>query len=106
MVTIIDAVERINGKGEKFISLILSGGIEMVKSANGKFYATTRKSSVPCTLDLLTAKTMIGTKMAGSITKRPCAPYVYVTPKGEEVQLSFTYEYTETSSDLEESVFS
>lgn len=105
MVTVIDAVERVNGKGENFVSLILSGGIEMVKSSNGKFYATTRKTSVPCTLDQKIAKSMIGTKMPGSIVKKPCEPYNYTTPKGEEIELSFTYEYAEHSANMEESVF-
>lgn len=106
MVTVIDAVVRTNGKGENFVSLILSGGIEMVKSANGKFYATARKTSVPCTLGLPIAKSMVGTKMPGSIVKQPCEPYNYTTPKGEEIELSFTYEYVEHSQSMEESVFS
>ncbi|MGE0567071.1 MAG: hypothetical protein AB7O73_03915 [Bacteroidia bacterium] len=106
MITIIDAVERSNSNGEKFVSLILTGGLEMVKSASGKFYATARKASVPCTLELKVAKTMIGTKMPGNIVKRPCEPYIYTTPKGEEIELSFTYEYTETNSELEEALFS
>jgi hypothetical protein len=106
MVHVIDAVERTNGKGEKFISLILSGGIEFVKSAANKFYATVRKTSIPCTLDLKHAKSMIGSKMPGSIIKRPCEEYEYTTPKGEQIVLNFTYEYSEQSDNMEENVFS
>ena len=107
MVQIIDVVERTNNKGEKFNSFIISGGVEMIKSSSsGKFYATTRKTSIPCTLDAKLAKSMIGTKMPGSIIKRPCEEYEYTTPKGEQIVLNFTYEYSEASDNMEENVFS
>ncbi|MBK9282763.1 MAG: hypothetical protein IPM51_00405 [Sphingobacteriaceae bacterium] len=105
MVTIIDAVERKNSKDEVFTSFILSGGVEMVKSQKGKFYATTRKASVPCTLSLKVAKQMIGQKMTGSIIKKVCAPYLFKTQSGEEIEIEFTYEYSEEGTTIEESVF-
>ncbi len=106
MVTIVDAVERKNSQNESFTALILSGGIEMVKSQKGKYYATTRKASVPSTLELKHAKSMIGEKMKGAIVKKPCEPYTYKTEKGEEFELDFTYEFTENSTNMEEEVFS
>lgn len=105
MITVIDAVERKNGNGETFTALILSGGVEMVKSQAGKFYATTRKASVPSTLSLQHAKATIGQKMPGTIIRKPCEPYLYTTEKGEVVELAFTYEYSEQSNNLEEAVF-
>jgi len=69
MVTVIDAVERKNSKGEPFTAFILTGGVEMVKSQKGKFYATVRKASVPSTIDISMAKRVIGQKMPGSIIK-------------------------------------
>lgn len=106
MVTIIDAVQRKNSANETFTALIISGGVEMVKSQKGKFYATTRKASVPSTLELKLAKSMIGEKMPGTIIKKPCDPYLFTTDKGETIELDFTYEYSEQSANLEEAVFS
>jgi len=105
MVTITDAVERKNSLGETFTALILTGGVEMVKSQKGKFYATAKKASVPCTLELQVAKAMVGSKMPGSIVKRTCEPYMYKTQTGEEIEIDFTYEYSEDSTSVEESIF-
>ncbi|HWY11171.1 MAG TPA: hypothetical protein VN026_07600 [Bacteroidia bacterium] len=106
MITIISAVERKNSKEETFVALILSGDVEMVKSQKGKFYATTRKASVPSTLTLELAKKMIGQRMNGQIVKKPCEPYLYATDKGEEIELDFTYEYIDNPENLTEEVFS
>jgi hypothetical protein len=105
MVTVIDAVERKNSTGEVFTAFILTGGVEMIKSQKGRFYATIRKASVPSTLALVVAKKMIGQKMPGSIIKQPCEPYVYKTQTGEDIELCFTYEYSEQATTMEESVF-
>ena|ERR1700752_2970224 len=104
MIIITDAVERKNQQGETFVSLIVTGGLEMIKSQTGKFYATTRKASVPSTLNLQIAKQMIGTKMNGNIIKKPCDPYIYKTSNGEEVELNFTYEYSEEATNFEEAL--
>jgi hypothetical protein len=106
MVTIIDVAERKNAKEEKFISLILSSGVEMIKSKAGKFYASTKKASVPCTLTLQAAKAMIGQKMTGNIIKKPSESYSYTSKTGEVVDIDFTYEYTDEAKDFAESVFS
>lgn len=105
MVTVIDAVERKNSTGEVFTAFILTGGVEMIKSQKGKFYATVRKASVPSTLTLAIAKKLIGQQMPGSIIKQPCEPYPYKTQSGEEIELCFTYEYSEQATSMEESVF-
>lgn len=106
MVTIIDVAERKNAKDETFISLILSSGIEMIKSKAGKFYASTKKASVPCTLSLQVARTMIGQKMAGNIIKKPSESYSYTSKSGDVVEIDFTYEYTDEATNMAESVFS
>lgn len=106
MIRIIDAVERKNSKEETFVALILSGNVEMVRSQKGKFYATARKASVPSTLSLELAKQMIGQKMNGQIIKKPCDPYTYTTEQGEDIELDFTYEYTDEAANLTEEVFS
>ncbi len=105
MVTVIEAVERKNSNGDAFTALILTGGVEMVKSQKGKYYATARKASVPSTIDLNIAKRMVGQQMPGSIIKKLCDPYKYKTQSGEEIEIDFTYEYNEVATSIEESVF-
>ena len=52
MVTIIDFVKRTNLDGDEFNSLILQGGIELVKShQTGNYYATAKQTSITCTFD-------------------------------------------------------
>ena len=106
MVTITEVAERKNSQEETFVALILSGDVEMVKSKQGKFYATTRKASVPSTLTLDLAKKMIGQRMNGQIIRRPCEPYLYETEGGETIELDFTYEYIDKPENLTEEVFS
>jgi hypothetical protein len=76
MVTIIDFVKRKNNEGVEFNSLILQGGLEMIKSnQSGRYYATAKKASVTSTLDDLTCKELIGQKIPGSIQKIECEPF-------------------------------
>lgn len=105
MVTVIDALERANSQNEKFTALILSGGLELVKSdKSGKFYATVRKASIPSTLELAHAKSMVGSKIPGTIKRVPCEPYEFKTDSGEEILLEFTYEYVEDENNVAETV--
>jgi hypothetical protein len=70
MVTVSSYVPRTRKDGTTFIALEISGGLELVQSGNtGKFYATLRKTSIPCTFDETLAKTLIGTQMPGSIVR-------------------------------------
>ena len=70
MVTVIDALEIENSDGDKFVSLVLQGGITMVASkSSGKFYATSKRTRIASTFDLETAKHMIGQQIPGSIEK-------------------------------------
>ena len=96
-----------NAKGEKFISLVVTGSMELIQSqTTGKFYATVRKAYIPCTFDELTAKELVGTKMSGTISKIPCEPYTYIAKNGEEVQVEYTYEYSKEVVDVAEFVMS
>ncbi|MDP2384821.1 MAG: hypothetical protein Q8M29_00485 [Bacteroidota bacterium] len=106
MVTVIEVVQRKNAKDETFVALILSSGIEMIKSNAGKFYASVRRASVPCTLDYEIAKSMVGQKMPGTIIKKPTKPYPFTTKKGEVIEIDFTYEFTDEVTNIEENVFS
>lgn len=107
MVIISDYALRTNAQGEDFIALLLTGEVEMVKSTtSGKFYATTRKASVPCTFNETVAKNMIGVKMPGVICKVPCEPYLYLTDSGEEIEIDFTYEYRDEALEVVDHVLS
>jgi len=107
MVVISNYAIRENADGEKFIALLLSGGVEMAKSQKtGKFYATSKNASVPCTFDEEVAKQMIGTKMPGVISKVPCEPFTYMTKSGEEVEIDFTYEYQQEAITVADDVLS
>ena len=81
-------------EGKTFTNLILSGGLEMVKSkSTGRFYATTRKCSIGSTLTEEHASLMIGTKLKGSIVRIEVDPYDFTTESGEIIQLSHSWEY-------------
>lgn len=105
MVTIIGFNERTSAEGEKFFSLTVQGGIDMVASkTTGKFYATARKCSIPSTFDEVTCKALIGQQLPGDIKKVPCDPYDFAIPStGEVIELSHTWEYTQDT--LEEVIF-
>lgn len=106
MVLISDYTVCKNTAGQQFIALTLTGGLEMVQSQTGKFYATVKKASVPCTFNESTAKELIGTKMQGEVCKIPCEPYVYIPKNGEEVTLDYTYEYRKEVLEVSEFVIS
>lgn len=95
MVTVTNFVPRTKKDGTTFIALEISGGLELVQSNNtGKFYATVRKTSIPCTFDEQMAKALIGTQMPGSIVRVNVDPYSYVNQKtGEVIQLQHSYSY-------------
>jgi hypothetical protein len=107
MVTITDYKERVNNSGEKFLSLILQGGIEMVKSKEtGNFYATAKKTSITSTFKEEYCKALIGTTMSGSIKRVECEEYEYtVQETGELVRLSHRWEYFPEGENEEEVVF-
>ena len=106
MVTIIDAVKRVNKDGESFNALILQGGIELVKSQeSGRFYATAKKASITSTFDEQTAKSLIGQKIPGSVKNTTCEPYEFtVKETGEVVTLTHRWEYTKEAESMEERI--
>jgi hypothetical protein len=95
MVTIVNFEKRQSKTGNEFLTLILQGGGEMVRSAEtGQFYATVKRCSVPSTLDEATCKQMIGTQLDGSIQKLSCEPYEYVVADtGEVIELAHRWAY-------------
>jgi len=72
MVRIFDVKERISSEGKNFVALILQGGVEFIRSANGNLYATAKKASLASTFDLQTSKMLIGQELPGRIEKTEC----------------------------------
>jgi hypothetical protein len=101
-VVVVDVVERVSNIGKKFIALIVQSDLEIVQSANGNFYASAKKASLPSTLENLeTAKMMLGKVLTGKIEKVECAPYDRVTENGELITLNHRYSYVPESSRVE-----
>jgi len=100
MVIIQDYKVVVTEEGDSYIRLILSGGVSMQKSkTTGNFYATNRRCSISATFDEEVAKQMIGTQMPGTIVKVECDPYLYETDKGETLELSHRWTYTDKTDE-------
>jgi len=84
--------------GRPFISLELTGSIELVQSTNtGRFYATQRRCFIPSTFDEATAAEFVGTTIVGEIVRQPTEePYEFTTSTGEVIQLQHEYCYQPT----------
>ena len=66
----------------------------VISNETGKFYLTTKKASVPCTLDGQTCEELIGTNLEGKVVKVGTEPYAYtIEETGETIQLDYRYEY-------------
>jgi hypothetical protein len=81
--------------GKTFISLELTGGLELIQSqTTGKMYATVRKCRIPSTFDANIAKMMLGTQLEGDIVRVETEPYDYVNKRtGEIMSLQHSYAY-------------
>jgi len=99
MVKVIDFESRQNDMGEQFNVLIVQGGVmPVVSKETGKFYLTSKKASVPCTLDAQTCDELIGSSLEGSVVKVETEPYSYtIEETGETIELDYRYEYVNES---------
>lgn len=95
MVTVSGFAERQRKDGNPFITLELTGSVEIVESqTSGKMYATVRKVSIPSTFDASIAQAMIGQKIEGEFVRVICEPYEYVNPRtGEIMKLQHSWAY-------------
>ncbi len=85
---------RQRNDGGEFVSLTLIGALEVIVSERtGRMYATTRKVSMPSTLDVNVAAMMVGTQLDGDIVRVPCDPYEYKTKNGDVLSLAYRYAY-------------
>ena len=95
MVTIIDYKLRKAKNGTGFLALVVQGGIEMIQSEEtGNYYASAKKTSIPCTFNEQTCQDLIGTQLNGKVEKESCPEYEYtVEETGEIITLSHRYSY-------------
>jgi hypothetical protein len=95
MVIVSNYFLRTNKEGKPFISLELTGPVEMIQSMfSGKLYATAKKCTVSSTFTEDIATTLIGTKLPGRIDRVETEPYEYTAPgSNEKVILNHTYIY-------------
>ncbi|MBV4357708.1 hypothetical protein [Pinibacter aurantiacus] len=99
MVTITNYSVRQNSEGKSFVSLELTGDIELIQSSiTGRFYATAKKCQIPSTFPEEVAKTIIGKQMPGRIERVECEPYEYTVKETGEVKL-LTHSYTYVPDD-------
>ena len=100
MVTITNYFEQVNAQGETFISLELSGDLELMQSSiTRKMYATTRKCRINSTLTKEVAERMVGTHLDGTLQRVEIDPYDFVRPDtGEVLKLAHRYEYKPAGS--------
>ena len=100
MVTISNYFVRENKEGQPFISLELTGDVELIQSSlTGKFYASAKRCSISSVFTEEVAKTLIGKQLPGTIQRIECEAYEYTVEKtGETLLLSHTYTYVPDDS--------
>ena len=95
MVTVTNYSVHERKDGTEFITLELTGGLELVQSqSTDNFYATVRKCQIPSTFDEDMARLMIGSTVQGEIVRVASEPYEFVNKRtGEVMMLSHSYAY-------------
>jgi len=100
MVIVSNYFEVETSEGKKFITLELTGKLEIVQSqTTGKMYATVRKCRIPSTFDKTIAESIVGTELAGEIVRVDTEPYEYLNKQtGEVMILQHGYAYRPSGS--------
>lgn len=100
MVTVTNYCVRTRQDGTTFITLELTGSVELVQSQNtGNFYATVRKCNIPSTFSEQIAKSIVGQQMEGDIVRVQVTPYEYINKStGEVMMLQHSYAYRPAGS--------
>ena len=87
-IIIIEKTTIISGTANQAIKYIsnIQGGLSFVQSRQtGNFYATVKQCSIPSTFDEATARQMIGERIPGSVVKKQCEPYDFVSKTTGEI---------------------
>ena len=100
MVTVSNFKEVTTKSGKSFVSLELTGGLELVQSSTtGRFYGTVRTCRIPTTFNAEVAKNLIGSQIPGSIIRVAVDPYDFVSPTtGEVMILQHSYAFQPPNS--------
>jgi len=99
MVTISKFYEVEKKDGTKFISIELTGSVELIQSqSSSRWYATVRKCRIPSTFDENTARLMIGQRLEGEIVKVIVPAYEFTTKTGEIITLQHSFAYSPSES--------
>jgi hypothetical protein len=95
MVQVTNYAVRKRKDGTTFITLELTGGLEIQQSqTTGNFYATVKKCSIPSTFEETIAKTMVGQQLDGEVVRIETDPYEYLNKRtGEIMTLQHGYAY-------------
>lgn len=95
MITVSNYHVRKRKDGGTFISLTLTGGLEMVQSqSTGQWKAVVRKCQIPSNLDEAMSKIFIGTQMPGQIVRVQSEPYDIVDERtGQAITLTHSWAY-------------
>ncbi len=81
MVTVTNYTSRQRKDGSTFQVLELSGSLELIQSQEtGRFYATVRKTTIPCTFNESVAKGLVGTQMKGDVVRVQVDAYDFTNP--------------------------
>jgi hypothetical protein len=96
MVTITNCIERQKSDGSNFTVLEISSGIEVIQSStSGKFYISSKRTTLPCTFSFQFAQSLIGTQMPGNVVRIQVPAYDYINPRTNEtmkLQHAFSYQ--------------
>jgi hypothetical protein len=95
MVTIVAVSKKTSSKtNEEFTVLHVQGNPEVLKSkTTGRPYLSAHKATLPCTLDINFAKTLIGSTLNGSIELVDCKEYEIVLPGGKKLKVNRSFQY-------------
>jgi len=102
MVTIVDFVKRQNKEGQEFNALILQGGLEFVRSLKtGRYYATSKRTSITSTFDDAMCQSLIGQQIPGSVQRVESDPYEFTLKEtGEVLTLYHRWVYLKEGEEL------
>ena len=94
-VKIVGILRKTNLKtNEPYTVLVLQGNAVVLQSkATSRPYVSARKTTIPCALDDVLAKSLIGQSIPGSIEKVACTPFEVKLPTGKKVKISHTFQY-------------
>jgi len=95
MVKIISVTEHKNQSGDYFRVVNVVNEVQLVKSKEGNFRFDSAKAGIPSALPLEVLEELIGTTLPGTIIKKPCEPFTFISREGEEITLDYRWVYSE-----------